>query len=376
MTAAGFGNGFDGIAVDSAPGTTIGGSVAAARNIISNNTTNGGEGILVGNFEEPNGAHSTVIQGNYIGTDINGTLARGNNVGVDIEGDSSNLIGTDGQGGGADALEANLISGNLSAGITINASSSGPRGAQYPGATENVVAGNLIGTNAAGTAALGNGVYGVLLEGGTSSNTIGVNAAYGPQNADQRNIISGNTSDGVYITASNSNVVAGNLIGTNESGSAAIPNGNGVVVDTGASSNLVGTSGQDGAIADALERNVVSGNTTWGILVEHASMANVIAGNYIGTNAVGTASLGNGVYGAYIGAGSQNNWIGVNPVYGPETSDQRNIISGTGQEGVFLSALSRPRIRSPATTSVPISVARSPCPTTSASRSTTAPTAI
>jgi Ca2+-binding RTX toxin-like protein len=336
VTATGFGNGFDGIAIDSAPNTTIGGSVAAARNIIANNTTNGGEGILILNFEEVNGAYGTVVQGNYIGTDISGTLARGNNVGVDIEGASWSLIGTDGQDGAADSLEGNLISGNLTSGITINASSSGPRGAQYPGATQNVVAGNLIGTNAAGTAALGNGAYGVLLEGGTTSNTIGVNASFGPQNADQRNIISGNTSDGVYIAASNSNVVAGNLIGTNESGSAAIPNTNGVVVDTGASSNLVGTSGQDGALADALERNVVSGNTTWGILVEHASMANVIAGNFIGTSADGTASLGNGVYGAYIGAGSQNNWIGVNPVDGPETSDQRNIISGIGQEGVFL----------------------------------------
>ena len=130
VTAAGFGNGYDGIAIDSAPNTTIGGSVAAAHNIISNNTTNGGEGILVVNFEEPDGAYGTVIQGNYIGTDITGTLARGNNVGIDIEGASSTLVGTDGQDGAADAVEGNLVSGNLTAGITINASSSGPRGSQ------------------------------------------------------------------------------------------------------------------------------------------------------------------------------------------------------------------------------------------------------
>ena len=156
VTAAGFGDGYDGIAIDSAPDTTIGGSVAAARNIISNNTTNGGEGILVVNFEEADGAYGTVIQGNYIGTDITGTLARGNNVGIDIEGSSSTLVGTDGQDGAADALEGNLISGNLTVGIRINASSSGPRGSQYAGAAQNVVAGNRIGTNTAGTAALGN----------------------------------------------------------------------------------------------------------------------------------------------------------------------------------------------------------------------------
>src|SRR6202034_945458 len=50
-TAAGFGNQYDGIVVDSAPNTTIGGSVAAARNIISNNTNNDGAGILIANFE-------------------------------------------------------------------------------------------------------------------------------------------------------------------------------------------------------------------------------------------------------------------------------------------------------------------------------------
>ncbi len=109
--------------IDSAPNTTIGGSVAAARNIISNNTTNAGAGILIVNFEEPDGAYGTVVQGNYIGTDITGTLARGNYIGIDIEGASSSLIGTDGQDGAADALEGNLISGNLTEGIRINAAS-------------------------------------------------------------------------------------------------------------------------------------------------------------------------------------------------------------------------------------------------------------
>ena len=199
MTAAGFGNGYDGIAIDSAPGTTIGGSVAAARNIISNNTTNGGEGILVGNFEESNGAYGTVIQGNYIGTDITGALARGNNVGIDIEGQSGVLVGTRGLDGAADSLEGNLVSGNLTAGIRVNATSSGPRGAQLPGATGEVIAGNYIGTNYTGTAALGNGGDGVQLEGGVTNTWVGT--AYGPQVADERNVISGNAGYGVELSA-------------------------------------------------------------------------------------------------------------------------------------------------------------------------------
>ena len=39
--------------IDSAPNTTIGGTVAAARNIISNNTN---AGVQIINYEEPDGA--------------------------------------------------------------------------------------------------------------------------------------------------------------------------------------------------------------------------------------------------------------------------------------------------------------------------------
>ena len=184
-TAAGFGNQYDGIVIDSAPNTTIGGTVAAARNIISNNTNNQGAGILITNFEEPDGAYGTVVQGNYIGTDITGTEALGNDIGIDIEGASSSLIGTDGQDGAADALEGNLISGNLTAGIIINAASAFVGGGTtIPGAVDNVVGGNMIGTNLSGTAALGNAI-GVILAGGTTGNTIGGTAA-GAGQPDQR----------------------------------------------------------------------------------------------------------------------------------------------------------------------------------------------
>ena len=41
------------------------------------------------------------------------------------------------------------------------------------GSSDNLVEGNLIGTNAAGTAAVGNGDSGVLIDGGSANNTIG-----------------------------------------------------------------------------------------------------------------------------------------------------------------------------------------------------------
>ena len=141
---------------------------------------------------------------------------------------------------------------------------------------------------------------------------------------------------GILISGSGAtgNWVYGSFLGIDPTGTQAVSNNIGIQIDSGASGNLIGTSGQNAD--DALERNVLSGNAVWGIIVEHASMDNVIAGNYIGTTGTGTAALANGTYGAYIGAGSQGNWIGVNPVYGPETALQRNVISGNGQYGVFL----------------------------------------
>ncbi len=173
-TAAGFGNQYDGIVIDSAPDTTIGGTVAAARNIISNNTNKQGAGILITNFEEPDGSHGTVVQGNFIGTDITGTRALGNDIGVDIEGASSALIGIEGQDGTTGIPGGNLISGNLTAGIIINAASANVGGStSIPGASHNIVAGNWIGTTASGTQPLGNTGDGVLIEGGATGNTIG-----------------------------------------------------------------------------------------------------------------------------------------------------------------------------------------------------------
>ncbi len=339
VTAAGLGNAYDGIVIDSAPNTTIGGSVAAARNIISNNTTNDGAGILITNYEEPDGSYGTVVQGNYIGTDITGTLARGNYIGIDVEGASSALIGTDGQDGPADALEGNLISGNLTEGIRINAASANVGGnTTIAGASNNVVAGNRIGTNAAGTAALGNAADGVQLEGGATHNWIGVNTVYAAETTDERNIISGNLNAGVEIsgTGTSSNTVAGDYIGTDYTGTIALGNGNtngpggGVLIDAAASGNLVGTSGQDGS-ADVYERNVISGNAYTAVVIQDAGTSgNVVAGNYLGTTASGESGLGNGYYGDGVDIinGADDNWVGVNAVYGPENVDQRNVISG------------------------------------------------
>lgn len=84
------------------------------------------------------------------------------------------------------------------------------------GNTNNIVEGNFIGTNAAGTAVDVNGPNngdGVIIFGPASTgNTIG-----GTTPA-ERNLISGNEEQGVEISASDSNKVQGNLIGTAKTG--------------------------------------------------------------------------------------------------------------------------------------------------------------
>ena len=158
-------------------------------------------------------------------------------------------------------------------------------------ASDNVVAGNLIGTNAAGTAALGNGWYGVDIEGPTTGNTIGGTAAAA------RNVISGNALGGVHITAAGAsgNTVEGNFIGTDVSGMLGIPNAVGVLIDTGASGNAIGSiaPGAGNTIADNTKDGVqVIGTGTTGDAIRGNSIfANGLLGIELGTSGVPSTNI-------------------------------------------------------------------------------------
>ncbi len=110
------GNSFDGVDIDGASNNTIGGLVAAARNLISGNNV----GVLI----TGTGAIDNLVLGNYIGTDVTGLLVLGNeHEGVRIEmGASANTIG------GTSPAATNVISGN-EWGVTITDVSNGQRGA-------------------------------------------------------------------------------------------------------------------------------------------------------------------------------------------------------------------------------------------------------
>src|SRR5205085_5520586 len=108
----------------------------------------------------------------------------------------------------------------------------------------------------------------------------------------------------------NNNVVAGNFVGTDWTGASAIANaGQGLAIQSGASNNRIGTDG-NGDGSDVFERNVISGNTSQGIIVQSDNTNNnVIAGNYIGLNAAGTAKVGNGSQGILVQNGPDDTRI-------------------------------------------------------------------
>lgn len=249
------GNGGDGILVKSA-GNTIGG-IGFLGNVISGNH---GYGVHV------YGAAATgnVIQGNRIGTNAAGTLALPNDVsGVRITG-ATTIVG------GLNPGEGNVLSGNARYGLELLAA-------------ENVVVGNLIGTNAAGDRALGNGKSGVIVGGAAN--------AIGGTGLGAGNTISGNGEDGIVVpTGIKGTKILGNFIGPDSSGRTDVGNrGNGLYI--------VGLETEIGSKA-AGGGNTISGNDADGIAVY--GLGTVIVANMIGTQSDGVLALGNGKNGIGI----------------------------------------------------------------------------
>jgi titin len=171
----------------------------------------------------------------------------------------------------------------------------------------NTVAGNWIGVDATGLAALPNEGAGVSISGGAHDNMIG------GATATARNLISANNYGGVIIqgAATTSNTIANNWIGVDATGQAKLGNEQaGIVIDV-AQRNLVGGAGQG---------NLISGNVA-GIDILGGN-ANTVAGNIIGLAADGTTRLGNRDVGIYIRNGARDN------IVGGTTAGARNVIAG------------------------------------------------
>ncbi len=282
MGAGDVGNWVNGISVNGS-GNIIGGNPAAGLgNVISGND---GDGVLLSS-----GTSGNTVQGNRIGTDVSGTADLGNaSAGIYLDESSSNTIGGTGLG--------NIVVCNDEHGILLE------------GATLNTMTGNYVGTNAAGDD-LGNHYEGIALFNGANSNTIGGAVA------GNRNIISCNDGGGIVVGASTGSVIQANYVGSSAAGDGLGNNSYGIYL----------TGGADGS---TIEANLVSGNSSNGVVLE--SNGNVLEANYIGTDAAGTGDLGNGENGVVIGAGATGNTIG-----GDAGAGEGNLISGNAYCGIYI----------------------------------------
>jgi titin len=332
----------------------IGGTEAAARNVISDNLS----GVAIRFAIGPDGQRNK-IQGNLIGTDATGSLALGNRV----YGVWSNAV-DDTEIGGTASGAGNVVSANGYHGIEI----SGSRG---------VVQGNYVGTNAAGDAPLANGGDGIraiydtdtLIGGAGAGNLVyggngyGISSVNGEHTRVQGNIVGldatgardidggyqggtgifvqyagaliGGVNPGEGNVVSGNNVgidsraagtmVLGNFVGTDVTGKASIGNFWGVYLADGVTDCVIGAAGAG---------NLISGNSR-GVYLNHVS-GNRIQGNRIGTDVTGTISLGNTEVGAMLtGSG---NLVGTGSD-GVNDNAEGNLISGNGGDGILISGI-------------------------------------
>jgi len=293
----------DGILVNEAPNNTIGGTTGntpggactGACNLVSGNGYNG-----VGIWHT--GASGNQILGNYVGVDASGSFAVPNAViGVEVQDAAGAVVG------GTNDSARNIISGNAGAGILLTG----------PEAHDNTVAGNFIGTNAAGNGGVGNVKNGIVI--GYSpgiysahNNTIGGTTGTTPGGActGACNLVSGNIENGIFITNNSyggGNIVAGNYVGTDAAGVGGIGNHLDGIGILDVPNNQIGG-------PTAAERNVIGANGDNGIIVVGAaSTGNRVEGNYIGRSSPG-GILGNVGFGVEIASGSDTAIVG-NGIY-------------------------------------------------------------
>ncbi len=243
LTATGssvLGNNQAGVA-DTSPGTTVGPGNVISANLI---------GVLISGAQ----ATGVLVTGNLIGTDSSGEIDLGNaQQGIAIENASGNTVQGTAQG-------AQVISGNQ-VGVEIFGATS----------TQNVVMGNFVGTDKAGTLDRGNSNEGILIEGAFGNTVGGTTAA-------AANVISSNhwgiRIDGLSAT---SNLIEGNDIGTDGSGTQPLGNEiNGVIISGNASENTMGGTATGQA-------NTIAFNQAAGISVS-SGVGNSILSNSIFSN--------------------------------------------------------------------------------------------
>jgi len=234
--------------------TTIGGSTPALRNLITGGAS--GFGAIL------NDGDALFVQGNYFGINAAGTAAVGSQPrAITVESGSGTVIGGGNPGAG------NVFGTWTGDGIVIESA------CLTCTISSAVIEGNLIGTNATGSAKLTAGFRGIVV--GTSSNV-----RIGGTAPSDGNVISGAASDGIlFVQTAVNPSVQGNKIGTDITGTVAMGNGNcGVNVSATSTIGIIGD--QTGGNAG----NVIAFNGSNGIAIASGNTGWVIAGNSIHDN--------------------------------------------------------------------------------------------
>ncbi len=133
--------------------------------------------------------------------------------------------------------------------------------------------------------------------------------------------------NGITLSILGRNVLAGNYLGTDVTGTVDLGNAvDGVFVDNTRQNVIGGLS--------VCDRNVISGNDDKGVFIRgRRATLNRVVGNFIGTTASGKLPLGNSRDGIQTFLLAANNTIGGN------TTSSRNVISANGGDGVELGSI-------------------------------------
>src|SRR5262245_33308488 len=280
---------------------------------------------------------ANVVQGNFINLDTTGTIALGGQAGGIAADGCANQIG-----GTAPELR-NVVIGGISM--------DGAR------AYKNVMQGNYVGTDKTGAVNLGtSGVAGTggadvnigglghgegnVITGGVAAIGIGAVRAVIAGNMIGTDVTGsygfGNFGDGVLVNARQTTVVGNVINGSSGSGVEVFPGDIGAIIDD----NRIGTDANGtkkiGNFGDGIHlqdgnalitRNVVAGNGFEGIFL--SGDGNIVQGNYVGTNADGTSVIGNGGVGIRAQGGSWGVIGGTDP-------DDGNVIGGNPDDGIWL----------------------------------------
>lgn len=280
-------------------------------NLISGNS---GAGVRITGSGPGNDAGSIDIQGNFIGINRTGSLALPNETGIEVTYADGVIIG------GNSTAARNIISGNTTSGLIVNADYNTPG----QSVKDLIIRNNYIGTNSAGSSNIGNGVYGIKMN------------EYMPDASITGNVISSND-DGISTSFDYEEVptdslsILGNKIGTTSDGTGNLGNSNIGINLQGKGVVNIGSDGQG---------NVIK-NSTYGVKFNDApppaspenprsNLGGTISYNTISNNSTaGLLLYGEGILVNNNTFGNNSGW-GIQYISGSGVDIIENLIVSSG----------------------------------------------